>query len=115
MHRLIVLALITGLLAIPASQPCADDFTRSKDDLERAYERLVQSVQDINVSSHGAQGGVMVFCVCKDDRSKIMYRAKTISSGSVVGMHLDWLRQAAEKAKGCGGCFAEPTVRIVRP
>lgn len=85
----------------------------SPDDLTQIHYQIQDKVRDYNAySEHPAYRGMLAYCVCALDRTKILYGWDVSSSNFPAGIMVARIKEAAGKA--CGGCTTQPSVVIIK-
>lgn len=113
--------LLVGLVLVMA---CASiclgggGVATSKQELFAVIKEVQQAIKDINSTSNRKERdrpvGVVVWCVCSSDRSKMLYLTDVPISLEQSGVVKAGFRSGAAKNPGCGGCYDEPVLEIFR-
>ncbi len=86
---------------------------QSEEELLSLIEELTKRVEDHNRTSDQSSqaGGIFAYCVCSQDRQKILFEATISPSEKDAGLLTSRLKEAAAE---CGGCYSEPAIEYVK-
>ncbi|MFC1836232.1 hypothetical protein ACFL2Q_16190 [Thermodesulfobacteriota bacterium] len=110
----IALTIIFLLASVLPSLGAEYGTARSRVELKNAVYDLEDRVRDYNRSLEArdpAWIGILVYCVCAEDRGLIIWAADVVFDKRSAGPMTSRLK---DQARDCGGCFnSRPTIKYV--